>query len=81
MQLANALTDVTKDELTGLYNRRLFKDNTFKNRLAEASYSVMAIDGNRIKKINDCFGHHVGDDAIAIIAESMKKYSETVIIL
>lgn len=73
MQLANALTDVTKDELTGLYNRRLFKDNTFKNRLAEASYSVMAIDGNRIKKINDCFGHHVGDDAIAIIAESMKK--------
>ncbi|WP_411197961.1 GGDEF domain-containing protein [Vibrio sp. EA2] len=73
MQLANALTDVTKDELTGLYNRRLFKDNTFKSRLAEAPYSVMAIDGNRIKKINDRYGHHVGDDAIAIIAESMKK--------
>ncbi|MBR9786348.1 MAG: GGDEF domain-containing protein [Vibrionaceae bacterium] len=73
MQLANALTDVTKDELTGLYNRRLFKDSTFKNRLAEAPYSVMAIDGNRIKKINDRYGHHVGDDAITIIAESMKK--------
>lgn len=73
MQLANALTDVTKDELTGLYNRRLFKDNSFKNRLAEAPYSVMAIDGNRIKQINDRYGHHVGDDAIAIIAESMKK--------
>ncbi len=73
MELANALTDVTKDELTGLYNRRLFKDDKFKARLDNAPYTVMAIDGNRIKRINDKYGHHVGDDAIAIIAESMQK--------
>ena len=23
-------------------------------------YSIIAIDGNRIKKINDRYGHHVG---------------------
>ncbi|WP_182030833.1 GGDEF domain-containing protein [Vibrio sp. B1FLJ16] len=73
MQLASALTDSTKDELTGLYNRRLFKDDKFKARLDNAPYTVMAIDGNRIKRINDKYGHHVGDDAIAIIAESMQK--------
>ncbi|CAE6945598.1 diguanylate cyclase [Vibrio sp. B1FLJ16] len=71
--LDNALTDVTKDELTGLYNRRLFKDDAFNVRLNKAPYTVMAIDGNRIKRINDKYGHHVGDDAIAIIAESMQK--------
>ncbi len=71
--LNNALTDSTKDELTGLYNRRLFKDDKFKARLENAPYTVMAVDGNRIKRINDRYGHHVGDDAIAIIAESMQK--------
>ncbi|MEX3071018.1 diguanylate cyclase [Vibrio alginolyticus] len=71
--LDNALTDVTKDELTGLYNRRLFKDDAFKARINIGPYAVMAIDGNRIKRINDRYGHHVGDDAIAIIAESMQK--------
>ncbi len=73
MQLASALTDSTKDELTGLYNRRVFKDDMFKTRLDNGPYSVMAIDGNRIKRINDKYGHHVGDDAITIIAESMQK--------
>ncbi len=73
IQLEDALTDVTQDELTGLYNRRLFNDDAFKARLDNGPYTVMAIDGNRIKRINDRYGHHVGDDAIAIIAESMQK--------
>ncbi len=73
MQLEDALTDSTRDELTGLYNRRLFKDDMFKTRLENAPYTVMAVDGNRIKRINDRYGHHVGDNAIEIIAESMQK--------
>lgn len=72
-RLKVALNESTTDELTGLSNRKLFKDDTFHNRLNEGPYTVMAIDGNRIKRINDRYGHHVGDDAIAIIAESMQK--------
>jgi len=34
--------------------------------------SVIAIDGNKIKKINDLFGHAIGDKAIKHIADSMK---------
>ena len=53
------------DALTGLPNRALFND-----RLAHAlgtarrlshPVSVMLIDLNRFKEINDTFGHHVGD--------------------
>ncbi len=36
-------------------------------------YSIIAIDGNRIKKINDRYGHHVGDEVIVIIVDSMRK--------
>ena len=73
LKLATALTDVTKDELTGLFNRRVYKDKTFQSRLVTESYSVLAIDGDRIKRINDRYGHHVGDEVISIIANTMKK--------
>ncbi len=36
-------------------------------------FTVIAIDGDRVKRINDKFGHHVGDEVISIIADSMKK--------
>ncbi len=71
--LEDALNESTIDELTGLSNRKLFKDEAFQNCLNHGPYSVMAIDGNRIKRINDRYGHHVGDNAIEIISESMKK--------
>ncbi|MEF1212232.1 GGDEF domain-containing protein, partial [Vibrio alginolyticus] len=73
LRLAKALTNVTKDDLTGLFNRRVFQDSEFKRRLETAPYSVIAIDGDRIKRINDHYGHHVGDEVIGIIADAMSK--------
>ncbi|NAW81305.1 diguanylate cyclase, partial [Vibrio sp. V43_P6S15P86] len=73
IQLENALSDVTQDDLTGLLNRRVFKEERFKHRMEVEPYSIIAIDGNRIKKINDRYGHHVGDEVIVIIADSMRK--------
>ncbi|EJI6686943.1 diguanylate cyclase [Vibrio parahaemolyticus] len=77
LRLATALTNVTKDDLTGLLNRRVFKDSEFKRRLKTAPYSVIAIDGDRIKRINDRYGHHVGDEVIEIIADAMRKVFRT----
>jgi len=53
------------DELTGIYNRRKFNDlltyhiNKFKRYKTE--FSLVFIDLDNFKKINDTYGHAVGD--------------------
>ena len=53
------------DALTGLPNRALFNDRLNQAmavaRRLNHSVSVMLIDLNRFKEVNDTFGHHVGD--------------------
>ena len=54
------------DELTGLYNRR------FINRvLAEAkgSFTLMMVDIDRFKSVNDTFGHVAGDRVLRRFSE------------
>ncbi len=57
-----------KDFLTGLYNRRYFFDAGkpifSKNRRKKHSVAVATIDIDKFKKINDTYGHHIGDIAI-----------------
>lgn len=53
------------DELTGLYNRKVYNQNVLEtiayiNRYNEPS-SLMVCDIDYFKKINDAFGHKVGD--------------------
>lgn len=71
-QLKEVLISVNEDELTGLYNRKIFKEDEFIFATSNKKASVIAIDGNKIKKINDFFGHAIGDKAIKHIADSMK---------
>ncbi|MBM7035562.1 GGDEF domain-containing protein [Vibrio ulleungensis] len=71
-QLDVAITSATVDELTGLYNRKIFTAQEFDIALSESGSAIIAIDGNRIKSINDQYGHHAGDEAIKHIASSMK---------
>jgi len=53
------------DALTGLPNRALFNDRLHQAigvaRRLDHPVSVMLIDLNRFKEVNDTFGHHVGD--------------------
>ena len=65
------------DALTGLPNRSLFVDR-LQRAIAEAerkkeSVVVMFIDLDDFKKINDSFGHHVGDRVIQGAALQLKK--------
>ncbi len=56
------------DELTGLPNRRLFRDrlDTALNRAQRGGTQValLLIDLNRFKQVNDTAGHHVGDELL-----------------
>jgi diguanylate cyclase (GGDEF)-like protein len=61
-----------RDPLTGLYNRHYFND-VIRRELASArryatSISVLLVDVDRFKEINDVKGHAVGDDVLRFVA-------------
>lgn len=70
------------DPLTGLYNRRFFEDNIIKE--AERSlrlkqpFSLISLDLDHLKTINDTFGHQYGDVAIKTIAEVVKRKARSI---
>ncbi|MGL4615644.1 MAG: diguanylate cyclase [Shewanella sp.] len=64
------------DHLTKLANRRRIYDlgkRYFKNALKhEQFFSVIIFDADRFKKINDQFGHDIGDIALIALAKACK---------
>ncbi len=72
-ELDTAVTSAVIDELTGIYNRKVYRKATFYKVTNESDCVVIAIDGNRIKQINDQYGHHIGDEAIKAIARAMQQ--------
>lgn len=70
----------TKDSLTSLYNRNFFEE-TLKKAIESAKrgevYSLLFIDMDNLKKINDNFGHLVGDDTIRAVSRAIQKSIRT----
>ncbi len=69
----------SRDPLTGVYNRRFLQD--FKANRGE-KYCVAMLDLDHFKKVNDTFGHVVGDEllkhTIHIIKESIR-HTDTIV--
>jgi diguanylate cyclase (GGDEF)-like protein len=67
----------TTDPLTGTFNRRHFMDLMAREqRRADrygAIYSLLMVDIDHFKKVNDGYGHQVGDQAIQAMADACKK--------
>lgn len=66
----------TQDPLTGLFNRRLMLDR-LQNEAALTKrrnnvFSVLMIDIDHFKSVNDTWGHHVGDNALVLVASALK---------
>jgi len=65
----------TTDSLTGLYNRYKFTElynSTYKTMIQrDATMSLMLIDIDLFKNVNDTFGHNVGDKVIVQIAHTI----------
>ncbi len=69
-RLQTKLTDLAiTDSLTGAYNRRHFDvvlaDALEQHRRGQASVSLLTLDVDNFKHINDRFGHGAGDEVLA----------------
>lgn len=64
------------DDMTGLYNKNKLLEVVQNNMLAENQMVVIYWDVNRLKYVNDTYGHMAGDLLIAKVAETIKKVSD-----
>jgi diguanylate cyclase (GGDEF)-like protein len=64
------------DDLTGLANRRAFlvqiERELSVSRRTGLPVSVLVIDGNRLKSVNDTYGHAAGDELIRALAGALR---------
>jgi diguanylate cyclase (GGDEF)-like protein len=65
-----------RDKLTGLYNRRLFEEQ-FEAAVARSlrngeDLTLLVVDLDGLKRINDLGGHPAGDEALRTLAEALR---------
>jgi diguanylate cyclase (GGDEF)-like protein len=65
------------DALTGLYNLRMFNEVWQREHAAAESnrgvYALLMIDMDKLKDINDAFGHDAGNSAITLVAQCLQR--------
>jgi len=78
VELEKAKEESAKDGLTGVYNRKAF--DRYINKLVErntvtrARFSILLLDIDDFKKINDNFGHQTGDRVLVATAHKCKEF-------
>lgn len=63
--------DATHDQLTGLANRRRFNDE-LTTAVRSRGASVIMVDIDRFKSINDSLGHQAGDAVLIALADRLR---------
>lgn len=71
----SSCTKVFKDEVTGLFNRNFLKhiaeDKIYYSK--PACLSLILVDIDNLKEINDTYGHIAGDKVIRLVGQAFKK--------
>jgi diguanylate cyclase (GGDEF)-like protein len=65
--------EIKKDGLTGLSTRSQLEERMLYLTRKRHKFSVMMVDLNKFKKINDNYGHDEGDKALKTIANILEK--------
>jgi diguanylate cyclase (GGDEF)-like protein len=65
------------DSLTGLFNLRMFNEIWQREHAVcerdKGVYSLLLIDMDKLKDINDSFGHEAGNSAITLVAQCLQR--------
>lgn len=61
------------DHLTGLMNRRSIEERYAQAELLKEDYAIIMGDIDDFKKVNDTYGHDVGDKVLKAVAKAYKK--------
>lgn len=72
------IREATTDSLTGLPNRRAFVQELERLSLAvgDGKFSLVVIDLDHFKALNDTFGHPAGDEALRQVAQILRGFAE-----
>jgi diguanylate cyclase (GGDEF)-like protein len=71
IQRVQARRQAMRDHLTGLPNRRALEDELIRLARTQQRFSMLALDLDRFKPVNDLFGHHAGDLALIEVGERL----------
>ncbi len=70
----------TRDALTKLYNRVHYQDLIDTHFSNEKKGTFLMMDMDDFKKVNDQYGHQVGDEVLCALADVFFEYSEDILI-
>jgi diguanylate cyclase (GGDEF)-like protein len=76
-KLGHMNQQVLTDPMTGLANRRAMDEELRSLERAGRTYSVLSLDIDHFKRVNDNFGHDKGDLALKQVAQTLQTYSRT----
>ncbi len=78
---AELLSLATHDALSGVYNRRRFDEKiseyTLLSRRTGRPFALLLIDADHFKRINDTFGHAIGDEVLQQLAQLIESSLRT----
>ena len=77
VELERARTESLTDGMTGIYNRKAFDSHIStlveKNTVSKAPFSLLMLDIDNFKQVNDVYGHQTGDRVILAIINKCRQ--------
>ena len=74
VKLADEGEEARSDPLTGLPNRRAFEEKLAELERINANLSLAICDIDHFKRVNDNYGHAVGDRVLKAVAHTLRDY-------